>query len=258
MRIRELLREMAVISTEVAGKTFYHGTGSKTSAENILKNGIQPREISMPDKANSRAQLAPAKGRIYFTSDIGYAGVYALGGAMFGHESSWFSSGGVVAEPFGFIFEISGDDIVNDVVPDEDSIGEFVTECFYLPRLIREHTRLSNMEPTPKVLEYLSNNKEQYEKHLKLPINLPENRWAKSLLLSLAEKVITPKQKMNITDGDAGSQAAVGKKIQKIMGADLIKWMINNGAHVAYLGNIYPVKAYAFKKVDASTISAKT
>lgn len=85
--------------------------------------------------------MAPVEGRTYATSDPEYALIYALGANMAGNEMSeetrkWITEKG----RYGHIFEIDNDSL-NRIQPDEDAVGEAVSNETYpwLNELAEEH-----------------------------------------------------------------------------------------------------------------------
>jgi hypothetical protein len=248
-----LTKTSSPLHAEATNRVFYHGSSSEESGAAILTGGIQPREITMPSKAKSKSQLAPSQGRVYVTEDLAYAAIYALGGNMFGNGEStvkWVEK----ADPYGYIFELRGEDLTGDVVPDEDSIGEVLTHLLCYRRAFERGREIEN------------GSKQRYEGEMDSlkrtmgynygPINqtgrAPEQ--VRNELLWAAERVMTDKQRQSIYDGMIGGQASVGKKVQKLISPMTIKWLIDNGAHTAHLGAVYPRKAWRFKKTDAATI----
>lgn len=109
------LKEMAKPTQELTSKTYYHGTSTENAAKSIIRNGIEPGQITI-----SRAKLAPVAGKVYVTPKLNYAIIYAIGGDLAGSDiSNWDQ---VKKEPYGYVFETSGSEL-NDIEPDEDSIG---------------------------------------------------------------------------------------------------------------------------------------
>jgi hypothetical protein len=121
MLIHELM-EMAKPLESHREIVYYHGTSSEEAGISILKNGIEPGNVVMPNRSPSKKpNLVPVSGKVYITPDIGYAQIYALGGDVAGSKSMalrW-------KERIGYLFIISGKDLV-DIQPDEDSIGEMI------------------------------------------------------------------------------------------------------------------------------------
>jgi hypothetical protein len=94
------------------------------------------------------------------------------------------------------------------------------------------------------------------EEYANKPINQPDGSRARNFISYYGQQVMTNKQRRDVSDGMIGAQAAVGKKIQKKLPADVVQWMLDNGAHAAHLGAIHPTRAWRFKKKDAENVQA--
>lgn len=116
---KTFLIEMAKPTEAHLAKVYYHGTSERSGLE-ILKHGIQPGDLVMPEKFLSSRQpnLNPRLGKVYITPDLKYAQIYAIGGDIAG---STYKS----REAFGYLFVIDGQEL-SDIEPDEDSIGELL------------------------------------------------------------------------------------------------------------------------------------
>lgn len=110
------LHEMALPSRDHINKIYYHGTQSEDNIKNIIKNGLNPRDIKI--KSKSTYNLTPVAGKVYITPNISYAQIYALGGDLAGTSYKSKTS-------FGYVFSILGKEL-KDIQPDEDSIGEMI------------------------------------------------------------------------------------------------------------------------------------
>ena len=245
----------APLHPEARKQPYYHGTSSEAAARAIMTQGIQPREISMPAKANDRSHLAPAKGRVYFTPDFLYASFYALGSNSWGTD--FYERYNIGPEkdknPYGYIFEIDGEDISGDVLPDEDFIGQLLTTVLAYDKAKLRQLVLNN--GTPEKYEGEKASVERTIGYNSHEINRPQNARAKDELRELGKKCMTDKQREKVSDGMISGQAMVGKKIQKLMSPALTKWMLDHGAHGAHEGVIFPSKVYRFRKADASKIN---
>ena len=110
--------EMAIPREIDKSKVYFHGTPTKVGAQGILKNGIQPPDLTpTPNKL-----MRPIPGQVYITRDLKTAIIYALGGDIFGSEPS---PGMLKEGEYGYVFEIPGSKLT-DIQPDEDSVGEMV------------------------------------------------------------------------------------------------------------------------------------
>ena len=116
--IHNLLREMAVPSTDHSNTVYYHGTRSDEHAKSIMKDGA----IKPPDLSDRSGPLRPVDGMVYITPSISYAQMYALGGNMAGHGTSQLEE---QHGRYGYVFAIAGKELSN-IHPDEDSIGEMI------------------------------------------------------------------------------------------------------------------------------------
>lgn len=120
MRFQKYIYEMAMPRELDLKKTYYHGTSTQRAAKGIMSKGISPNEILTQDQA--KGFLKPVQGKVYITTNIRYALIYALGGDVIGSDykmSSWED------EPNGYVFIIDGRSL-KDIQPDEDSIGEMI------------------------------------------------------------------------------------------------------------------------------------
>jgi len=247
----------APLHEEARDTVFYHGTSDESAAQAILAGGIQPREITMPDKAKSRGFLAPARGRVYLTPDVRYAAIYALGGDIFGSKGpkGFYDD----KSPYGYIFALQGSEISGDVVPDEDSIGEMLSQHYQYLNARKSLPDAEAAKPDPRYpkshLFRLEHIQRRIEYGSKKPINQPDvPRSVQDNLHTIVDRYLTPKQRENITADEIATQAMIGKKLQKYLSTETVKWMLDHGAHAAHLGAIFPTRAWRFKKTDAATI----
>jgi hypothetical protein len=122
--------EMPLAGEEEKSQVYYHGTSKEQAGISILKDGIQP-----PDLTDRKGFLKPVQGKVYLTPSLETAIVYALGGYVAGHdlsqrrvvsrkgtEPSWIERDG----RYGYVFVIRGEDL-QDIQPDEDSVGELLS-----------------------------------------------------------------------------------------------------------------------------------
>jgi hypothetical protein len=117
MKLQELF-EMAAPSTAHKTATYFHGTSSEPAGESILQSGIKPGDVVVQKKTVKGPSLEPVKGKVYVTSDLKYAQIYAIGGDMAGTDSPRNKG-------FGYLFVIDGSEL-SDIQPDEDSVGEMI------------------------------------------------------------------------------------------------------------------------------------
>ena len=197
-------------------KTYYHGTSTENAANSILKNGINPPDLTLK-KIN---KLTPVKGKVYITTDLGYAIIYALGSNSLGDDMSNYSEVKSGKERYGYLFVVNGNEL-KDIQPDEDSVGEM------LYQLTAGHS--DAMLGTQK---YNFNN-----------IN-----W----LNDFAKRILTPKQYADIIQyADYGDLAVAGKKLIKNMNDSQKLAIIDAGAHIGHEGKINFKECWKIDKLDA-------
>lgn len=92
----------------------YHGTSSEQAAKSILASKILKNKSSDTVESNFK----PLENQTYFTTNLSYAMIYALGGSMFGHNipERMLKDG-----EYGYIFLGDNSKIVNHI-PDEDLV----------------------------------------------------------------------------------------------------------------------------------------
>jgi hypothetical protein len=122
--------EMAVPLQKHKDLVYYHGTADSKAAKNIFRKGV------MPDAIVRKGFLKPVTGKVYITSSIAYALIYALGGDMAGSKSSTYLIDRYGR--YGYVFVIKGADL-KDIQPDEDSIGEMISKVDWLNSLAQQH-----------------------------------------------------------------------------------------------------------------------
>ena len=111
----EFINEMAKPSNIISKQTFYHGTSSVDAGESILKQGhLKPKDIEWEEHS-----LTPVVGKVYLTTDLRYATIYAIGGDVMGSKDYKPRS------EKGYIFTIKGSEL-KDIQPDEDFIGQMI------------------------------------------------------------------------------------------------------------------------------------
>ena len=245
----------APLHDEAKHKTYYHGTDEEARAQAILKEGIQPREIILPNKAKSRAMQAPVPDRVYLTDSFGYAAIYALGGQAFGmglsdrtktnYTADMWLKNHIKAGEYGYIFEVRGADLAGDVVPDEDSIGEALA---WMIDYKKDTRRLEELETQP---ERWKGEKEGLQRGLKAVMEQPIAKAPEDIQNRLAwlKTYLTPAQLDRIDE--AAVQSQVGKKLQKRLPPDVAEWLLDHGAHVAHQGPVFPDRCWRFGKKDA-------
>lgn len=123
--------EMAVPRKQDLAKRYYHGTNKVEDANDIIKNGIKPPDLTLVKKN----KLTPREGKIYITPDIGYAQIYAIGGDFAGSKLA------KVPGKYGFLFVVNGKDL-KDIEPDEDGVGETLNKLLNQSELNIKEDRL--------------------------------------------------------------------------------------------------------------------
>jgi hypothetical protein len=122
MKLKSLF-EAIPLETHLA-KTYYHGTSLESAFNEILKHGLKPGDVTlMQQTSKAKENLNPVKGKVYITSDIGYAQMYAIGGDIAG--SSYLPKD----RKHGYLFVIDGAEL-KDIQPDEDKVGELIYKAF--------------------------------------------------------------------------------------------------------------------------------
>ena len=117
MRLHEIidprLREAAP-TDQLRAQALYHGTATTAAAKGIMANGLRP------DQATTYShELTPTQGHIYLTPDATYAIKYAIGPDARTRMASEYK------DRYCYLFKFDGSSL-EDVVPDEDSIGDFM------------------------------------------------------------------------------------------------------------------------------------
>lgn len=213
MKLQELFE--ATPSEHHRARTYYHGTGSDHAARSIWASGLDPSKTEVK-YGTKKSKLRPQEDSVYITQDLSYAMIYALGGRYFGLPPSQIKIG----SEFGYVFEISGQDLV-DIGPDEDSIGELAWKA--ANKLVKPGDR--------------------------------EIRAA-NLALSLASKYATSTQYKKLVDCDYSTWAVVGKKINARLTDEQKLLFIDAGVHIAHKGKLKVSKCWKFSKADSEAIKA--
>jgi hypothetical protein len=226
MRYAEIF-EMAAPNAAIKSRIFYHGTSKETNAQEIIKNGLQPGNIS----GVARGHLTPVSGRTYLTDHIQYAQIYAIGGDIAGVElSDWVKRMIEKDGRYGYVFAIPGADIENDVQPDEDSVGQAVHHAY---DIIEKDARGARFYTDA------------------LYVNLRKDPSFCKQLLSYAKAStgMTQGQFRSAIDGMISGQAAGGKRMLKNMPDWMKLKLIELGAHTAHQGGIIPREAWRIDKM---------
>jgi hypothetical protein len=193
--------EEAAPDENMRQQTFYHGVDNTEAAKFVMKNGLKGRDVQ------GRAHMAPVAGRSYLAQNLPYAIIYALGGDIAGHKVAPRPG----KDPYGYLFVLKGDGI-EDVQPDEDSVGEF----------LYDHTEKGRFKGDPSGLAYVA------------------WKWIWDS--------VTPNQRRAILDGEYSAWAHGGKRALKNMPDTIKMFLIRNGAHVAATGVLKPVEVWKIAK----------
>lgn len=117
--IESILKEAMAMPRDIDyGRTYYHGTSSSKAAHGIFSKGIEPPNLDL----RPQNKLTPVKGKVYLTTDLKYAVIYALGGDIAGSKAlqRWIDE-----DRYGYVFIVDGKEL-KDIQPDEDSVGEML------------------------------------------------------------------------------------------------------------------------------------
>jgi hypothetical protein len=243
MRLRALL-EMAAPPESMRAGVLYHGTSDQAKAKAIMQAGvIRPGNTS----GSSRRLMQPVVGASYLTPSLAYGVIYAIGGAIAGHDppKNWL----VPERRFGFLFVVPGSQIQN-VQPDEDSVGEAVHHAFAIMDEIEKRQRSGNPwhRGEPLVLD-----KYYGESHLYRTIR--DNADLSRSLRALAASTLTQNQMIRIRGGEAAYWAAGGKRMLKSMSDGMKHALIAAGAHVAHIGEIRPSEGWEIDKAKTKELA---
>ena len=207
----------APLPDTMKGRRFYHGTETRSAAENILRVGLRPGM-----KTSYKGDLRPAANRVYLTGDLDLALVHALGSRYRQRGANEFDA----EHQYGYVFVVLGEDLI-DTDPDEDTIGEF---------LWMQTTGSPDGGPKPA-----------FDAHHDTEPELREQIW--NFIMQHGRKrdirdslIIGPKR--------PGAWASLGKTLQPIMPdwmkAKLIAW----GGHLAHNGMVRPSECWRISRRD--------
>ena len=215
-------------------QTFYHGTSDDQNGQSILQNGIVPGNTG-----HTRGHLTPVAGRSYLTSDLRYGVIYCIGASMLGSDNVEYliNKTGRHGRPsqYGWLFVVHGDRLLDDIQPDEDSVGE---AAHYAEMILNGKAEESS-----------------YHQHAPLFRGLlkADRQWLRYFLHN-AKSSMTPRQWQDATFGLISAQASGGKRFLKRMNDTDKLNLINCGAHVAYRGPVVPNEAWRFDKMNTPEI----
>ena len=183
----------------------YHGCPSPEFGAAILSSGVlRPREEP------GRSLLSPIAKRVYFTTELRTAAIYALGGVFMGAEPGKHV---MRHGKEGFIFTADVDPA--KCIPDEDCVG-FV---------LAESSRLD--DPVSP-----------YSDHPTLAAAL---RAEPGMAMSLADTIgraMTANQRNLAEEGYIAYMAAGGKRALPRLSERQRTWMIEHGSNLSHLGEV--------------------
>lgn len=148
---KQYISEMAVPRQEDLSKTYYHGTSTEKAIDGIIKNGINPPDLTFKPKNN----LTPVEGKVYITPELRYAIIYAIGGDMLG--SKWYDPEFKRNEQYGYLVVIDGNQL-KDIQPDEDGLGELL----YDKKAPNWLQKLAQLNLAPSTLNKISQGEYSY------------------------------------------------------------------------------------------------
>jgi len=163
--------------------------------------------------------LRPSTDRVCVTPDLAYAGIYAIGGDVYGSKSPRMTG-----RTAGYILEFTGDQL-GDVLPDEDMVGNIIGV-------------------------YLS--KSGYGKQRWPEVFTDEivSKWAHYVVTKFSPNTVR-----KLMDGEYSWYAKVGKHVmERLPQNDAIRF-INLGKHIANAGIMMPCKMYQISLSDIPNIT---
>jgi hypothetical protein len=219
---KQYVAEMATPRESDKAKVYYHGTNNEKAARGIWEQGLDPvhTEIKYSGK-RTKSNFKPQQDRVYITTDLPYAMIYGIGGDMAGSDCTRDIK---VYGQYGFVFEFTGT-AFNDIVPDEDSIGEFL---YYL----------------------LNQNSKWHQADEKYAIRNEKLKPIGKELVNMAKAWLSVRDLEKIKDGDIEYWAKGGKKLISKMDDEFLLKIVDCGAHLGHAGKLHPSKCYRFDRAD--------
>jgi len=200
----DILRQSVKDQTE-AGK----------KAEKIMKDGINAQRVMQP-----RTHLAPVPGRVYASQTLEYAMIYAMGGQMAGHVDPRVPE----KDPYGYVFVIDRSEILDDVQPDEDSVGEAWMFADMAAQGDKEDLRKFYWSNPLARAIYNSEGWDNFGGYVH----------------RLGRSVASPKTLSYVKNGEYVWFAKLGKMMLRKMDDKLKEMFLINGAHVSVRGPLIP------------------
>lgn len=126
LKARDIILEMASVSGHedfYSSTPLYHGTPLEEKGQAILRDGFLKPGNEGP--TNPRRQYEPMGNRVYLTPDLRFAIIYCIGANMIGNTLNIHHASPRERDrsPYGYLFQVDPSG-VQDVLPDEDAIGE--------------------------------------------------------------------------------------------------------------------------------------
>ena len=173
----------------------FHGCSTESAVRSILDQGhLIGRDTQ------GKSQLAPIVGRVYLSRSAYYAGIYALGGDMFGHSQS--EERMAKKGRTGTLFAIDTASLpMAQALPDEDFVGSFVEKAHSFKKKGREH------------LDWLEEN--GFVREHRAMSHFLENDRLADRVIGIGRNYMTPLQYKGAIDGLIAAQAAGGKRVLK-------------------------------------------
>jgi len=210
MRINEIISE-AIIPQDFLAPRYFHGTKDYYNAQQILHYGLTPPDF-VADGRLTNYSLRPVEGRIYLTPDAKYAGMYGK-----------------------YIFVIYRENLIGDLLPDEDEIGEIYHWISQKDFMDAEKYRR------------VHHTNEDFLRRLDI-LRQPKYQQILTNFKNFMNSILPRTVKNNILQGEYDAWAKGGKKAVKTMPPNLINWLISIGVHVSHQGKIKPDEAWEIKK----------
>lgn len=149
----EFLNEMAAIPKDM-NKMLYHGSNNLTNNSflDIKNNGFDSSHTEIKYQDNQKSLYKPMQNRIYMSYNIKTAICYAIGGYILNSDSLIQSNISTKKESYLFLIKPNK---IEDAIPDEDQVGEFVNNLF-TNRKIEEPNSNLNFNIKYKSEKYLT------------------------------------------------------------------------------------------------------
>lgn len=207
------------VAAHVLPEKIYHGTVGTEKAEKIMKDGISAQRVMQP-----KTHLAPVPGRVYASQSLPYAMIYAMGGQMAGHVDPRVPE----KDPYGYVFVIDRSEILDDVQPDEDNVGETWWFADMAMRGDKESLKEFYWENPLARAVYNSEGWGNFRDYVHY----------------FGQSVASPRTLSYVRNGDYAWFAKLGKMMLRKMDDELKEMFITNGAHVSVQGPLVPSQVW--------------